>query len=404
MKKLLIIVFIFIHSVFSQEITTQKIQNAIKKGTKFLLSKQNLNGSWPGHEDTYPMGNTSLVILTLIKSDVSPEKESIKKAFSYLKKLRFKKTYSAALYLMAIEAKYIALSKKLRTKEKKLLKKRNYHPFKLLANRKQQKRAIKATNFLATSVSDGVWGYPEGAGDLSNTQYALLGLFASERMGLKINKKIYYKVIRNFIKSQEKDGQKINHPFIVPAADQPIDWKSREKLEKKIAQLKRKKKYASISKIYPRFYKSNNVMKARGWKYRKDHGKVSGSMTAAGIACMVISKAYLEKWRKKHWKKLLPQINESIRDGCAWIANNFSVKKNPNGGSLYYYLYGLERAGVLAGIEEFGTRNWYLEGAKKMLADQKKNGKFGTLHSTCFALLFLKRATIPVRIKTKLNK
>ena len=401
----ILIITLFI-CVSAQEVTKKNIDKAIKKGITFLLSKQSSDGSWvKHHHDTYPMGQTSLIVYTLIKSGVSVEEPQIKKAFAYLEKLQFTKTYSVALYLMAIEAKYTELGKKkLSKRQQKLLQKRDYHPFRVLADKKEQRHILRATKFIETSTSNGVWGYPQGIGDLSNTQYALLGLFAAERLGLPVDKKIYYKVVRFFIDSQEQDGPTISRPFVVPAADQPIDWEWRKKLEKQIADLKKRNKTDSLSKLYPRSSVSIITMRARGWKYRSDHGKVSGSMTTAGIACMIIAKAYLEKWRSSRWKKLLPQINESIRDGCAWVAHNFKVDKNPNGGHLYYYLYGLERAGILSGVEHFASHNWYLEGAKKMLKDQKKDGKFKNTIDTCFALLFLKRATVPVRIQTKADE
>ncbi|WP_372368073.1 prenyltransferase/squalene oxidase repeat-containing protein [Candidatus Uabimicrobium sp. HlEnr_7] len=403
MKQLSITITLLICvQILAQEITTKKINASIEKGIQFILKKQNRDGFWEGsHSDNYPMGKTALIVYTLIKSGVSPEKETIKKAFKYLNKLPFRKVYSVSLYIMAVEAKFGALGKKLSTKKQKLLKKRNFHPFRALASSKEQRRMVKAAKFLSTSTSNGLWGYPDGTGDLSNTQYALLGLFATERLGLPVDKKIYYKVVRHFIKVQEKDGPQIKRPFIVPAADQPIDWQWRQKLEKDIAKLKNKN---SINKLYPRSSTTVVSMKARGWKYRENHGKVSGSMTTAGVACMVISKAYLEKWRSSKWKKLLPKINESIRDGCAWIAHNFEINKNPNGGHLYYYLYGLERAGILSGVKNFASHNWYLEGARKMLKDQKKDGRFKNEVDTCFALLFLKRATVPVRLETKMEK
>ncbi|BBM85299.1 hypothetical protein [Candidatus Uabimicrobium amorphum] len=393
--------------ISAQEVTKQSVDKAIAKGIKYLFAKQSSEGFWSKHNhDLYPMGQTSLVAYTLIKSGVSPEDSRIEKAFSYLEKLPLKKTYSVALYLMATEAKYSALGKtKLSERKQQLLKKRKYHPFRLLANKKEQKNILRAVKFLETSTSTGTWGYPQGVGDLSNTQYALLGLFSAERLGLPVDKKIYYKVVRFFIDAQEKDGPTIRRPFVVPAADQPIDWQWRKKLEKQIAKLKKRNKTDSLNKLYPRSSVTVVTMRARGWKYREDHGKVTGSMTTAGVACMVIAKAYLEKWRSSRWKKLLPQINESIRDGCAWIAHNFKVNRNPNGGHLYYYLYGLERAGILSGVEHFASHNWYIEGAKKMLKDQKRNGKFkDNIIDTCFALLFLKRATVPVRIETQADE
>ena len=60
----------------------------------------------------------------------------------------------------------------------------------------------------------------------------------------------------------------------------------------------------------------------------------------------------------------------------------------------------LERAGMLFGCETFDGRNWYQEGAKLLLAKQHADGSWGDRKNkdeytwdTCFAILFLKKAT-----------
>jgi hypothetical protein len=60
---------------------------------------------------------------------------------------------------------------------------------------------------------------------------------------------------------------------------------------------------------------------------------------------------------------------------------------------------------MLGGIDEIGGRDWYVEGAKVLLKDQKQGGAVdgmwdidneidpSDIYNTCYALLFLKRAT-----------
>jgi len=68
----------------------------------------------------------------------------------------------------------------------------------------------------------------------------------------------------------------------------------------------------------------------------------------------------------------------------------------------YYYLYGLERAGVLSLCLRFGKHDWYEEGANFLLRAQRADGSWSSdgmvsaLSNTCFAILFLKKATTPV--------
>ena len=67
------------------------------------------------------------------------------------------------------------------------------------------------------------------------------------------------------------------------------------------------------------------------------------------------------------------------------------------------YLYALERVGILSGTVDIGTHDWYREGANFILKSQKEDGSWKTatgggnaVWDTCFAILFLKRATRPL--------
>jgi len=146
-------------------------------------------------------------------------------------------------------------------------------------------------------------------------------------------------------------------------------------------------------------------------------------MTTAGLACSVIIKAGMEG--SGHYTKAYKVLlNKCIRDGAAWVFKYFMVTKNPYNRStsgstshLYYYLYGLERAGVLTLCTRFGKHDWYNKGAKFILSQQKAEGYWEISPQraptprpgqpprpvpppnhidTCFALLFLKKATVPV--------
>jgi hypothetical protein len=69
---------------------------------------------------------------------------------------------------------------------------------------------------------------------------------------------------------------------------------------------------------------------------------------------------------------------------------------------LSYYLYALERAGMLTGVEKIGSHDWYAEGAKYLLDHQRADGSWPggeeeeAVWNTCFAILFLKRSTRPL--------
>ena len=65
-----------------------------------------------------------------------------------------------------------------------------------------------------------------------------------------------------------------------------------------------------------------------------------------------------------------------------------------------YYLYAVERAAILDRVKRVNNRDWYFEGAAYLLDRQRRSGGWDRPDSdtvdTCFALLFLKRATIPL--------
>ena len=123
-----------------------------------------------------------------------------------------------------------------------------------------------------------------------------------------------------------------------------------------------------------------------GWSYHSK-GRAYGSMTAGAIGALAICDYILGK----DWK-----TDGDLKKGADWLAANFSVTDNPNmaRGHHYYYLYALERAGILYDVTKFGGHDWYVEGAKLLLEQQQPTGAWnGGPLDTCFAILFLKRAT-----------
>ena len=107
------------------------------------------------------------------------------------------------------------------------------------------------------------------------------------------------------------------------------------------------------------------------------------------------------------WKK-----DPSVASGLSWLTTRYTVTENtgppqerPAGTAefYYYYLYALERAGLLCGAETLGTHRWYPEGAQVLVDLQRPEGSWEhagdwnkPVWNTCFAILFLKRATRPL--------
>jgi hypothetical protein len=211
-------------------------------------------------------------------------------------------------------------------------------------------------------------------------------------VGLKVPQDLFEEVLEHFLKEQEKDGPKVRRH-----EEHGGDGV-----------------YGATRSVAPGWDR------ARGWGYTKGQ-PITGSMTTAGVACVAIAASELRS------AKLRARAERSVRDGIAWLGVNFAVDRNPGagagmrggrmrGGGLmwhYYYLYGLERAGVLAGVVYMGEHRWYAEGARYLVDQQLDEGSWrvgfgrdlgprfrgirgrgtGTLEETCFALLFLLRST-----------
>ena len=76
--------------------------------------------------------------------------------------------------------------------------------------------------------------------------------------------------------------------------------------------------------------------------------------------------------------------DRNLQYGLDWLANHFQVGQNFGNGQQwkFYYLYGLERVGRLAGVRYFGKNDWYLLGAEELVHDQDKLSGFWAARST----------------------
>jgi hypothetical protein len=186
-------------------------------------------------------------------------------------------------------------------------------------------------------------------GDNSNSQYAALGIRACHDSGIVFPRDVIDRARKHWLDSQEKSD---------------------------------KNAVATGGTGIP-----------RGWGYSAAEGNAYGSMTAGGIGAVCIYDFILGIDFKK---------DSAALDGIAWLAKNMIVTDNPNraGWFHYYYLYGLERAGMLFDTARMGAHDWYLEGANLLLSQQRADGAWGSedklnppAWGTCFAILFLKQAT-----------
>ena len=389
-----------------------QINEAIKKGVVWLKKRQEKDGTWGpvkankkydsderGDFTRDPTGPTSFSIYTLAKCEVKKSDPVIKKGLKWLKErtlttydMTGKKetrpggdpitaltTYESASIVMMLEALHHR-SKKLTGKHKS----RQYYtdnPLKpptksrftkedwlwmhnrivwLTVGRRVGKgggrgrgggggsSTIKGTQN-ASGPNAGGWRYGQANGDadLSATQFALLALRAASQAGYPIDKVApdTFKLAANYAKSVQ--------------------------------------------------------LGSGAFTYQRGQ-QASAGMDACGIGSLLICQEQMQLMGQPP----LPWIGDSIKRGMAHLDTVFDVQRNVGQTGMqeiYYYLYGVERVGDLSGRKEFAGKDWYVRGAQFLIANQNPDGKWvdqtgfppRDVLGTCFALLFLKRATPP---------
>jgi hypothetical protein len=142
-----------------------------------------------------------------------------------------------------------------------------------------------------------------------------------------------------------------------------------------------------------------------GWGYGEKIS-VTGTMTCAAIACIAICESALLR-AKALTDVEARRYDELMWGGWAWVQNHYTMRAGtPEGcgteaAMLLYYMYGIERCGIIWEVDRLGGHDWFHEGAAVLLSLQDQQGKWTGPHGwsvvdTAWALLFLKRATVSV--------
>ena len=397
----------------------EKVNEAIDRGVAWLRKKQRKKGNFPGlsedrtDERTYnimDVGLNALVLMTFAHCGVTADDPAVKKCLLFCQhhyqgdpkagswnlypsgKLTI---YTAATLILALDALY-------RPKPKKAIKLKRDRYGNVKAPKKTNCKYPKKihrwisqmTGFIAQAQHDtGGWRYPgnplgseEADTDLSNTQYALLALEAAARCGIYVSDTVWEKALAYLVREQETEGLE-GHLLVENEAWEPGQDE------------------------VPQFVKAA-AAQVRGWAYQPGHVSLpTGAMTAAGVTGLCVTKERLWAVGKLDAKRRRT-IDRALIDGLVWLGEFFTVDKNPEASDApaqwhYYYLYGLERAGVKAGVQYFGPHHWYDKGARYLLSTQTKRGGWpagggegrvadhteSEITQTCFALLFLRRST-----------
>ena len=179
--------------------------------------------------------------------------------------------------------------------------------------------------------SVGGWSY-----DLSNTQFAILGLRAAANAGAKIPRATWERAQALLEKTQCADG---------------------------------------------------------GWSYHGTESPSYNRMTAAGAGSWMLCRLSLEE-------NVAPSEaadSARVRDAVRWLERSTDPAQMA-GPPDYYLLYSVERLCMISRIDKLGSRDWYAEGAAILLRSQGTDGSWTGVHGTvvdsCMALLFLRKAFI----------
>ncbi|MGP0064405.1 MAG: DUF4159 domain-containing protein [Isosphaeraceae bacterium] len=325
-------------------VTREEVERAIRDGVRYLKQQQRDDGSWVDAEADAKSGTTSLVTLALLTAGEKPNTPGVRKALELLRRLGPDDLRST--YAIGLQTMVFAAAEPERDQ------------LRIAANVEWLERAqIRPGDPVDWP---GSWSYSDSKrakpGDNSNSQYALLGLHAASEVGVPVKPEVWALARAYWERSQKRDGS---------------------------------------------------------WAYTPDSPASTASMTCAGVSSLIIAgmrrfqgQEYLQGETIQNCGK--GGANRNLQAGIDWLARNFTVDSNVGNGQQwkFYYLYGLERAGRLAGIRFFGNNDWYRLGAERLVDDQDKIGGYwqgaliegNPILATSFAVLFLAKGRAPVLI------
>ncbi len=316
-----------------------QVKKGIDGGVRFLKAKQLANGSWekPELPPVLEGGQTCLATLALLTCGVPVADPAVKGGLTWVRRHESKQTYIRALQAIILAEANLPEDKALLADHVKWL----------VDNRVMDGAKLNGWDYSNSSIQ---------RADGSNTQYAVLGLWAAKQAGAEVKKEVWEAIRKHYLDEQDK--------------------------------------------------------KTGGWIYAP--GGLSPStnptitMTTAGISGLLVAGMELNAGREEFDNTGGPASNcgkypdsEAIAKGFSFVNRNFSIELRLR---TFYHLYGLERTGRLSGERFFGEFDWYREGAKYIIPRQKQDGSWfstGTwdqwpIVSTSLSLMFLSKGRTPV--------
>lgn len=367
-----------------------QVTQARLKGVEFLKSKQLDEGSWEftGHE----VGITALCTLALLENGVPQSDPLIEKGHRYVKRntKELGSTYDIALAIV-------------------LLSRLDEY------GNKQMIRDLGARLIAGQNVGGG-WSYtcpakvtslilanPEsrpkpqdGVGDNSCTQFAVLGLWTASRTGMDIDQPMAA-VARRFKTTQNSDGGWPYTSAVANAAD--------------------KAAVPNPSGSAMTFAGLFSLTVARANKLRKeleqrelggDDKSKPGASGSKKSTTGSTKKSEPKKEDKPDEKKdPAAEATDKADEASTLLKDPIFAKGLAKAGEFVqsgdqarYFLWTIERLGVLLGLEKIGGVDWYAKGADILIKTQTPDGSWPAEHNdkglsqTAFAILFLRKANL----------
>lgn len=367
-----------------------QITQARLKGIEFLKSKQLDDGSWefPAHE----VGITALCTLALLENGVPQSDPVIDKGHRFVRKStkELGSTYDIALAIVILSR----------------------------LDEYGNKQAIRdlGARLIAGQNTGGGWSYtcpakvtssiltnpetrpkpPEGVGDNSCTQFAVLGLWTASRSGLDIDQPMAA-IARRFRTTQNSDG---GWPYATAVANQGDKAAAPNPSGSAMT-------FAGLfSLTVARANKLRKQLEERELSGdNKPKPGASGTPKSTSGSTKKDDKKKDEKPDEK--KDASSEVAEKTDEGSTLLKDPIFAKGLAKAGEFVqggdqarYFLWTIERLGVLLGLEKIGGVDWFAKGSDILIKTQQPDGSWPEVHNdkglsqTSFAILFLRKANL----------
>jgi hypothetical protein len=350
-----------------------EVRAAIEKGTAHLKKKIDATNFGAPIDNNHPgeqsVGVVALAGLALLEAKVPPDDRSVQKVLSTVRgssaNLTFNYSMAACLFFLnrLDEAQPLAESDRqiVRTLALRMIAGQKadggwFYNNGLITQKQEEDLLNKLS---ANDYRPGTLSF--GNGDNSQTQFAILALWGSRKHDLPVRPALLH-AAKRFHQMQNLDGS---------------------------------------------------------WGYNGADPMFNDSNTCAGLIALAMEKTLREdkKFREARGVDIPadPKADERTSKGFDRLARAIGKTKNDpspghnlshltgnvikaNAYGDYYFLWCLERVGVIYDVNEIGGKDWYGWGSHVILQNQNPDGfwqdKHGDVCDTCFAVLFLTRANL----------